>query len=361
MKKKGILSSNLLYTVISILIGFAVGGIFLLIARISPAVAYSKLIDSIFSKPKYIIWTLTYAAPLILTGLSVAFSFRTGVFNIGAEGQYIVGQVAAAVVGILLPLPAYLEVPLCLIAALGAGCLWSLIVGILKVKRGIHEVLSFIMFNWIAFYLQNYIVNLPAIHKVGGGEASKDVSESARLLLSKDTLSAMGLDPKVFKDMNLGFFIAVLVAILMWVIIEKTTLGFKLKAVGFNKDAARFSGINANASILTALGISGALAGLGGAVQLLGNTERLSQLAAQEGFGFDGITVALIGGSSPIGCIFSGIFFGAMKFGGSKLTMVKAPSEVVNIIMGCVVIFIALTPVFKMLFQKIFSGKKEAA
>ena len=361
MKKKGILDSYLLYTVIAILIGFAVGAIFLLIAGISPSVAYGKLVDSIFGKPKYIIWTLTYAAPLILTGLSVAFSFRTGVFNIGAEGQYIVGQVAAGLVGIMLHLPAAIEIPLCLIAAIAAGCLWSLIVGVMKVKRGIHEVLSFIMFNWIAFYLQNYFVNIPAIHKEGGGEASKDVAESARLLLSKDTLKAMGLNPKIFKDMNLGFFIAVAVAILIYIIIEKTTLGFKLKAVGFNKDAASFSGISANASVLIALGISGALAGLGGAVQLLGNTERLPQLAAQEGFGFDGITVALIGGSSPIGCIFSGIFFGAMKFGGSKLTMVKAPSEVVNIIMGCVVIFIAITPVFRMIFQKMFRRNKEAA
>lgn len=361
MKKKGILDSSLFYTVIAIAIGFAVGAVFLLIAGISPAVAYGKLVNSIFGKPKYLIWVLTYSAPLILTGLSVAFSFRTGVFNIGAEGQYIVGQIAAGLVGILVDLPAPLEILLCLLAAIAAGCGWSLIVGVLKVKKGIHEVLSFIMFNWIAFYLQNYFVNLKAIHKEGGGEASKNIHESAQLLLSKETWAKMGFDAKTFKDMNMGFFIAIGIAIVIWIIIEKTTLGFQLKAVGFNKDAAQFAGINSGASVLIALGISGALAGLGGAVQLMGNTERLPQLAAQEGFGFDGITVALIGSSSPVGCIFAGIFYGAMKYGGSKLTMVKAPSEVINIIMGCVVIFIAITPVFRTLFQKIFRRNGEAA
>jgi simple sugar transport system permease protein len=132
-----------------------------------------------------------------------------------------------------------------------------------------------------------------------------------------------------------------------------------LKAVGFNKNAAEFAGINVNRSMLTALGISGALAGLGGAVQVLGMGGRLSQLAAQEGFGFDGITVALIAGSNPLGCILSGLFYGAMKYGGSKLTIVRAPSEVVNIIMGCVIIFIAISQVFKVLFTSI--GKKKEA
>jgi simple sugar transport system permease protein len=141
-------------------------------------------------------------------------------------------------------------------------------------------------------------------------------------------------------------------------VLEKTTLGYRLKAVGFNNSAAQYGGINSNRSVLTALGISGALAGLGGAVQILGMAGRVSQFAGQEGFGFEGITVALIGSSSPIGCIFSGLFYGAMKYGGSKLSMVKAPSEVVDIIMGCIVLCIAISAVFKVLFQKI--GKKEA-
>ena len=351
-KKKSILESNVFYTLIAIAAGFIIGAVFLLIAGISPAVAYGKLLNSIFGKPKYLFWTLIYASPLIFTGLSVAFSFRTGVFNIGAEGQFVVGGLTACSLGILLDLPAVIHVPLCIIAAAAAGMIWSLIVGLLKVKRGIHEVLSFIMFNWIAFYLSNYVVNLAVIHKEGGGEASKDVLDSARLLFPEGVRKAL-----VCSAANWGIIMAVAAAVIIWVIIEKTTLGYKLKAVGFNSNGALYAGINADRSVLTALGISGALAGLGGAVQILGMSGRLSQFAGQEGFGFEGITVALIGSSSPIGCIFSGLFYGAMKYGGSKLSIVKAPSEVVDIIMGCVILFIAISQIFRVLFARF--GKKE--
>ena len=181
-KKKSILESNVLYTIIAIIAGFLIGAIFLMIAGISPAVAYGKLFSSIFSKPKYLVWTLVYASPLIFTGLSVAFSFRTGVFNIGAEGQFVIGGLVACVLGIVLDLPPVIHAIVCLVAAALAGGIWSLIVGVLKVKRGIHEVLSFIMFNWIAFYLSNYVVNLPEIHRESS-EATRDIASSARILL----------------------------------------------------------------------------------------------------------------------------------------------------------------------------------
>lgn len=351
-KKKSILESNVLYTIIAIIVGFLIGAVFLLIAGISPAVAYGKLVSSVFSKPKYLVWVLTYASPLIFTGLSVAFSFRTGVFNIGAEGQFVVGALAACVLGILVDVPVWIHVPLCIVAAAAAGFVWSLIVGILKVKKGIHEVLSFIMFNWIAFYLSNYVVNLNGIHR-DGSEATKDVLASARILFPQGIVDASGCSAA-----NWGIVLAVLAAVIMWVLIEKTTLGYKLKAVGFNSNGALYAGIDADRSVLTALGISGALSGLGGAVQILGMSGRLSQFAGQEGFGFEGITVALIGSSSPIGCIFSGLFYGAMKYGGSKLSIVKAPSEVVDIIMGCVILFIAISQVFRILFTRM-AKKKE--
>ena len=352
-KKKSILESNVLYTIIAIIAGLLIGAVFLMIAGISPAVAYGKLFSSIFSKPKYLVWTLVYASPLIFTGLSVAFSFRTGVFNIGAEGQFVIGGLVACVLGIVLKLPAGLHAIVCLVAAAAAGCIWSLIVGILKVKRGIHEVLSFIMFNWIAFYLSNYVVNLPGIHR-DSSEATQDVAASARLLMPEGLRSTLDCS-----NAHWGIVLAVIAAAIIWVIIEKTTLGYKLKAVGFNSNGAEYGGIDANKSILTALGISGLLSGLGGAVQVLGMAGRLSQFAGQEGFGFEGITVALIGSSNPIGCIFSGLFYGAMKYGGSKLSIVKAPSEVVDIIMGCVVLLIAISHVFKVFVLKA-AKKKEA-
>ena len=352
-KKKSILESNVLYTIIAIIAGLLIGAVFLMIAGISPAVAYEKLFSSIFSKPKYLVWTLVYASPLIFTGLSVAFSFRTGVFNIGAEGQFVIGGLVACVLGIVLKLPAGLHAIVCLVAAAAAGCIWSLIVGILKVKRGIHEVLSFIMFNWIAFYLSNYVVNLPGIHR-DSSEATQDVAASARLLMPEGLRSTLDCS-----NAHWGIVLAVIAAVIIWVIIEKTTLGYKLKAVGFNSNGAEYGGIDANKSILTALGISGLLSGLGGAVQVLGMAGRLSQFAGQEGFGFEGITVALIGSSNPIGCIFSGLFYGAMKYGGSKLSIVKAPSEVVDIIMGCIVLLIAIAHVFKVFVLKA-AKKKEA-
>lgn len=352
-KKKSILESNVLYTIIAIIAGLLIGAVFLMIAGISPAVAYGKLFSSIFSRPKYLVWTLVYASPLIFTGLSVAFSFRTGVFNIGAEGQFVIGGLVACVLGIVLKLPAGLHAIVCLVAAAAAGCIWSLIVGVLKVKRGIHEVLSFIMFNWIAFYLSNYVVNLPGIHR-DSSEATQDVAASARLLMPEGLRSTLDCS-----NAHWGIVLAVIAAVIIWVIIEKTTLGYKLKAVGFNSNGAEYGGIDANKSILTALGISGLLSGLGGAVQVLGMAGRLSQFAGQEGFGFEGITVALIGSSNPIGCIFSGLFYGAMKYGGSKLSIVKAPSEVVDIIMGCIVLLIAIAHVFKVFVLKA-AKKKEA-
>lgn len=343
-KKTSILHSNFLYTIIAIIIGFLIGAIFLVIAGVSPMDAYAKIIDSVISKPKNIMTTLAYASPVMLTGLSVAFSFRTGVFNIGAEGQFVVGTLAATIVGIFVDVPAIIHIPLCIIAAAAAGALWSLICGVMKVKRGIHEVLSFIMFNWIAYYLSNYMVNTTFLKREGGGEATKDLLESARIESG---------------DFNYAIVIAVILAVITWIIIEKTTLGYKLKAVGFNKFSAEYAGIDSGKSILTALAISGALAGIGGAVQVMGMGGRLAQFASQEGYGFEGITVALIGSSNPLGVIFAGIFYGAMKYGGTKLTMVHAPSEIINIIMGCVVIFIAIAHVFKALFLNI--GKKKEA
>lgn len=343
-KTKNIFDSSLFYTLIAILIGFAIGAVFLVIAGISPAVAYGKLFDAVFGKPKNLVWTLMYSAPVILTGLSVAFSFKTGVFNIGAEGQFVMGTLAATVLGIALDLPAGLHAIVCILGAAVAGFVWSMLVAILKVTKGIHEVLSFIMFNWIAFYFSNFVVGIERFHSESGAQASRDVKDTARILFSDEFRKTIDCSAA-----NWSIIIAIVIAIIVWFVIEKTALGYNLKAVGSNRHAAEFAGIDANKSVLISLGISGALAGIGGAVQVLGMGGRLAELAAQEGYGFEGITVALIGASNPIGCIFAGLFYGAMKFGGSKLTIVKAPSEIVNIIMGCVIIVIAVSNVLKLL------------
>ena len=352
-RKNSILSSNAFYTLISIVIGFVVGAILLSIAKINPLDAYKQLFNGVFGKPKFMVWCLIYAAPLIFTGLSVAFSFKTGVFNIGAEGQFVVGSLTACVLGILIKAPAIIHVPLCFLGAALAGGIWGAIVGVLKIKKGVNEVLSYIMFNWIAFYLSNFVVNLSIIHKDGGGEATKDIAATARILAPKSIIAATGASAA-----NYGFILAIIFAVIVWFIINRTTMGFKLRAVGFSNTAAQYAGIDTGKSFLTAMAFSGALAGIGGAVQLMGMSGRISQFSGQEGYGFQGITVALIASSNPIACIFAGIFYGAMKYGGGKLSLVNAPAEVVDIIMGIIILFIAISSLFKNIFLN--HGKKGA-
>jgi len=342
-KVEKFLQSAFFRTLISIVVGFAVGAVFLAAVQIDVGAAYGKLFTSIFANAKSLSYSVVYATPLIILGLSVAFSFRTGVFNIGAEGQFVVGSMAACVVGILVPAPAIVLVPLCVLASAVAGAVWGMIVGILKVKWGINEVLSMIMFNWIAFYLSNYIAGLPAIKSDGNAEATKNVQEAAMILLPKGVISKLGL----CNSANWGIFVAILLSIFCYVVIEKTTLGFSLKAVGSNRDAAEYAGINVNRAVLTALGISGAMGGIAGAMNLLGMGQRISIFTAQESYGFQGIIAALIGNSNPLGVFFGGLFYGAIKYGGSRLNLIGAPSEVVNVIMGTVVFFIAISHIFK--------------
>jgi len=337
------LSENrFIHIIFSIVLGLLVGALFLVVMGLRVDVVYGKLIESV-TNIKGFSNVVVYAIPYIVVGLSVAFSFRTGVFNIGAEGQFVMGTMGAAVVGILLPdLPSAILVPLCFVAAMAAGAVWGIIVGILKTKRGINEVLSMIMFNWIAFYLSNFIAGLPAIKNEGSAEATKNISENAIIRFPKEMTKALGLD----KTFNWGFILALALAILVWLIIEKTTLGYQLKAVGYNKYAAEYGGINVNRSILTALAISGALAGLAGALHLMGRSTRISIFSSQEGFGFAGIVVALIGCSNPFGVYIAGLFYGALMYGGTRLTLVGASSQLINVIVGTVVFFIAISVIF---------------
>ena len=338
-----IAENRFIHILLSIFLGFLVGAVFLSIMGLSVSAAYGRLISSVTSL-KGFSYVIVYSVPYIVAGLSVAFSFKTGVFNIGAEGQFVVGSMAAACVGILAgSLPKPILIPLCFLAAMAAGAVWGIIVGVLKTKWGINEVLSMIMFNWIAFYLSNFIAGIPAIKNDGTAEATKNISDNASLLFSKDFIKSMGLAPTA----NWGFLVAIVVTLIVWFVIEKTTLGYELKAVGANKFAAEYGGINVNRSILTALAISGALAGLAGALQLMGMGKRISIFTSQEGFGFAGIVVALIGCSNPFGVLVAGIFYGALMYGGSKLNLEGVPTQLISVIVGTVVFFIAISVIFE--------------
>ena len=342
--KKSLLNNQFIPILISIVLGFLVGAVFLMIMGLSVGTAYGRLLNSVTSL-KGFSYVVVYAVPYIVAGLSVAFSFKTGVFNIGAEGQFVVGSMAAAVVGILFGnLPKPILIPLCFLAAMAAGAVWGIIVASLKIKWGINEVLSMIMFNWIAFYLSNFMAGIPAIHSDGSAEATKNISANASLLLPKDFIKSVGLCPTA----NWGILVAIAAMLIVWFIIDKTTLGYELKSVGSNKFAAEYAGINVNGSILTALAISGILSGLAGALQLMGMGNRISVFTSQEGFGFAGIVVALIGCSNPFGVLAAGLFYGALIYGGSKLNLVGAPTQLINVIVGTVVFFIAISSIFNL-------------
>ncbi len=349
--KKFKFNEQLLYTLLSIVLGFLVGAVILSIAGFNPLKAYSVMIQGIIGKPRFIAWTIVYATPLILTGLSVAFAFRTGLFNIGAEGQYIVGSMAAVLVGYFFNGPAIIHIPLAILAGCLAGAIWAAIAGFLKAKFGIHEVISTIMLNWIALYLSNFATTVDGF-SLPDTEASHSIKDTASIAISF-------LKPLVgTAKVNWGIIIALIAAVIVYYIIFKTTLGYELRAVGYNKNAAEYGGINVNKSIVVSMAIAGALSGLAGVTQVLGVSQKITILAAAEGYGFDGIAVSLIGANSPIGVVLAGILFGGLKYGGSKLQTIGAPPEVVSIVIGSIIYFIAASLIVKVIINKIKGGRK---
>ncbi|MDR2355773.1 MAG: ABC transporter permease [Clostridiales Family XIII bacterium] len=346
-----ILNDTFLYTLLSVLIGLLAGAVILLITGFNPIEAYGTLFGGVLGTGKTRMYAVQYATPIIFTGLSVTFAFKTGLFNIGAEGQYIMGGLAALVVSVALPMPAGLHGAVAVFLGGLAGAAWGAIAGLLKAYKGIHEVIVTIMLNWIAFYFSNFVVMTPAFKKPNS-TASVDVSETAHIYTDafKESLGSVRV--------HWGMLLALAAVAFCWIVLNKTTLGFRLRAVGFNRNAAEYGGIDVGRSIALSMGISGLLAGLGGAVQVLGVVGRITQLAAQEGYGFDGISVSMIGGINPIGALFAGLFYGGMKYGGSKLNIIGAPSELVGVIVGVIIYSIAIMGAFRALVH-FFRAKKE--
>lgn len=360
-----ILKKPITATFIAIFLGFIVSSIVLAIAGYDPIEAFSALFSGVFSKPKYISNTIIKATPIILTGISVAFAFKTGLFNIGAEGQYIVGTIAATIVGIKLDLPAIIQVPIVIFAGVLAGALFGGIVGLLKSKFGIHEVLTSIMLNWIALYLSNFIVSLETFHQPNS-TSTYMINESGFTSIlynwktSEEGISFLSknkwLSEIVLKtDINIGIIVAIIVAIFVSILLYKSSKGYQLRAVGLNKDAAEFAGINVNKNIVHSMLIAGAIAGLAGALMITGTEpHKLSTMAAFENYGFNGLSVALIAGSSPIGCIFGGLLYGGLLYGGQSVqSAIGAPSEIISIMIGTIVFFIALTKMIPVMADKL--------
>lgn len=357
--------------IIAILIGFIVAALVLGFTGYNPIEVYQILFKGMFSKPKYMMNIIIKASPIILTGISVAFALKVGLFNIGVEGQYIMGTIAATIVGILFDLPAFIQFPIILLTGTVAGGLYGALSGYLKAKKGIHEVITGIMFNWIAFYGANYIVSLERFHNPGT-TTTYLLNMSGLDPVYNWKMSDVGqrvLESNVFlreilgkTTANVGIIVAIVVAVLVAFLLKRTTKGYELRAVGLNKYASEASGIDVQKNTMQTLLIAGAVAGLAGALSITGVSYRLHELMALENYGFNGLSVALMAGGSPIGCIFSGLLFAGLTYGGGTIqSSIGAPSEIIDILIGTIVFSIALATIVPILLNKWDKrgGKKE--
>lgn len=357
--------------IIAILCGFLVATIVIAISGYNPFEAFASLFRGIFSKPKYISNVIIKATPIMLTGLSVAFAFKVGLFNIGAEGQYIAGTIAATIAGIVFDFPPVIQIPIVILCGMIGGAILGGLVGLLKAKFGIHEVITSIMFNWIAFYGCNYVVNTERFHMPNStGTYPINTSgyttflynwtrtEEGRAFFAEHPILA---DIFLRTDANAGIIIAIIVAIILAFILKKTTKGYELRAVGFNKYAAEFAGIHVKKNILQAMLIAGAVAGLAGALMVTGvSPHKISTLGSFENYGFNGLSVALIAGNSPVGCIFAALLFAGLIYGGGTLQAeVGVPSEIINILIGTIVFFVALTSIVPVLADQLAKRRKK--
>jgi simple sugar transport system permease protein len=286
--------------------------------------------------------TLLAASPLILCGLSVAVAFKAGLFNIGAQGQFIFGAIGASFIGFKYDLPVGIHILAAIAFAIILAGIWGGIVGFLKAKTGAHEVIVTIMLNYIAARFLLWILGQPAFLRPSRIDPlAPPVQESSRLPL------LFGDDYRV----NIGLIIALAVAGLIYFVLNRTTLGFRFRAVGANATAARTAGISVGATTIAAMVLSGALAGVGGAVHVLGNQYELTTDIAGS-FGFDAITVALLGRGSPIGVVLASILFAALRVGGITMQAnVQVPVEIVLVIQALVVLFIAAPGLVAKIFK----------
>ena len=348
-------------SMLSIVLGLIVGGVILKLSGISPLEAYQVMWEGAFSQPNYISYIIIRSTPLILTGLSVAFAFRTGLFNIGAEGQFIIGAMTAAYFGFILNLNPWIQITHVMLMATLAAAFYGGLSGFLKARFGVHEVLSTIMLNWIALYLSNHVIFIEGFRRPSM-ETTEFINSSTSITILEDwKISDMGLEwlsrhefwqSFMRPPVNAGIFIALLAVVIVWIILNKTTFGFKLKAVGFSPLASEYAGINTRIKMTQSMMISGALAGLAGATHVMGVSKNIAVLAAHEGYGFDGIAVALIGSNHPVGVLFSGFFLGALKYSGQKIqSSLEAPSEVIGIMIGAIIFFIAIPSIFNFVLK----------
>ena len=308
--------------------------------------AYWALLQGSVGSLRAISETLTAATPLILTGLSVALAFRAGLFNIGGEGQVLIGGMAAVAVGFSFTgLPWFIHLPLAIIAGIIGGAIWGFIPGLLKAKTGAHEVIVTIMLNYIALRLVDFLLKTSFFQREGRNDpVSKNVEPTAQLpgLLTS-------VDPAL--RVHLGLVVALLAAVFIHWLLFRTTTGFEFRAVGANPAAAKYAGMSVGRTYILVMMIAGALAGLAGTGQVLGVLDRATP-GFSAGIGFDGIAVALLGRSNPIGVVFAALLFGALSAGGQQMqASANVGIDLVGVIQALIIIFVAAPALIAAIFR----------
>jgi len=341
-------------SLVAIVCGLVIGFIILCISNPNEALAGFATILSgpITHGMNGIGQVLYYATPLILCGLSVGFAFKTGLFNIGGSGQFLMGAFGGVLIGLTCPKLGPFQWVVALLVATLLGALWGAIPGLLKAYFNVNEVITCIMLNYVSLFWVNMTVKgSKALFNTLRNE-SKDIPKVA-------TLPKLGLDV-VFDgaSVNAGIIIAILAAILLYIILEKTTFGYELKACGLNKTASKYAGINENRSIVYSMVIAGAIAGLAGGIMLLSGTGRhieIKDVIPNEGF--NGISVALLGVSNPIGVIFSGLFIAYLSAGGFYLQLFHFSKEIIDIIVAVIIYFSAFALIIKKILNQMTKKK----
>ncbi len=345
---------------LSVFTAVIIGAIFIILAGYDPIAAYLGLLDGAFGDAASLVRTLVKMTPLVFSGLAVAFGFKGGLFNIGVQGQLIMGSVTSAWIGFALPvdlgdpvLSTIVHVFLALLAGAVGGALWGAIPGLLKAYTGAHEVITTIMFNYIASNLISWLLYAgspaegipPGPLNDGNGVIARTPS-----ILQTAQLPVV-YDPPGPQALHLGLFLAVIAAVLVLFLMNRTTFGFELRMVGFNSSAARYSGISVKRITVLTMIIAGGLAGLAGAMQTLGVNYRYEPNQSL-GLGFDAITVALLASSHPLGILVSALLFGAMDAGGTRMQFNSGvPTEIIMVVQALILMFVAAEQIIRMIYR----------
>ena len=328
-------ASPLLVSLSAVFLGIVAGCFFILCIGKNPFAGFEKILFGALSNTRRIGNTIGMSTQLILIGLSVAFAFKTGLFNIGASGQMLIGGITGSLLAFYIPMsvPRPLYLLIIIIAAMIAGAFWGFISGFLKAKFNVHEVVSTIMLNWIAYWIVYDFIPRFIIDPT--------ISVKSKPIETAHTLRAEWLSKLTGSfSINYGIFLAIIMCFVIWFILQKTTLGFSLKAVGSNKFCAEYAGIKVNRSIMISMAIAGALASLAGLTYYCGYSN-IMEMGKMPNEGFDGIAVALLGNCSPVGVFFAALFFGILKMGKGSLAATGIPTEIADTIIATIIYFTA--------------------